>query len=138
MTATLSHRKELCFWGWGYADEGLTEDEEAHLGRVAQGMGAVATRASAPVLDDFALPAPRITPSAAVAGFLALAGALQPGSDLGAVAVRLVHRLLGFIALALQPFQFRAGGVESGVVRKNGSKRFGAAWAAATIGELPG
>ena len=70
MTATLSHRKKLRFWGWGYADEGLTEDEEAHLGRVAQGMGAAATRASAPVLDDFVLPAPRITPSAAVAGFL--------------------------------------------------------------------
>ncbi len=31
MAATLGHRRELCFWGWGYADAGLTDAEQAHV-----------------------------------------------------------------------------------------------------------
>ena len=37
MTATLSHRKELCFWGWGYTDEVLRPAEEEQMARLAAG-----------------------------------------------------------------------------------------------------
>ena len=36
---TLAHRRELCFWGWGYADEGLSQVEEEHVARLAAGLG---------------------------------------------------------------------------------------------------
>jgi hypothetical protein len=38
---TLAHRRELCFWGWAYTDEGLSQAEEGQVARLAldpQGM----------------------------------------------------------------------------------------------------
>jgi len=65
MTATLAHRKELCFWGWGYSDEGLNQAEEQHMAQLAEGLGVVNLPGAAPALEDFDLPAPRVaTPDA--------------------------------------------------------------------------
>jgi alkyldihydroxyacetonephosphate synthase len=56
---TLAHRRELCFWGWGYADEALSQVEEEHVARLAAGLGATHTPGAVPALEDFDLPAPR-------------------------------------------------------------------------------
>ena len=60
MTDTLAHRKKLCFWGWGYADEGLSPTEETHVAKLAEGLGAIHKPGPAPRLEDFDLPAPRV------------------------------------------------------------------------------
>jgi alkyldihydroxyacetonephosphate synthase len=60
MTATLSHRKELCFWGWGYTDEALQPAEAGPLAHLAAGLGAGTEPGPAPRLEDFELPAPRV------------------------------------------------------------------------------
>ena len=60
MTATLSHRKELCFWGWGYSDEGLSQAEEEQASRLAAMLGAATKPGAPPVLGDFDLPSPRV------------------------------------------------------------------------------
>ncbi len=60
MAATLSHRKELCFWGWGCTDEALSPVEEEQVARLAAGLGAVTKPGPAPVLEDFQLPTPRV------------------------------------------------------------------------------
>ena len=60
MPATLSHRKELCFWGWGYADEGLSRAEEEQAAGLAARLGSVVKPGAPPALEDFELPAPRV------------------------------------------------------------------------------
>ncbi|MEM6581548.1 MAG: FAD-binding oxidoreductase [Pseudomonadota bacterium] len=60
MPNTLGHRKELCFWGWGYADAGLTSEEETHVQQLASQLGATSRPGAAPQLQDFELRAPRI------------------------------------------------------------------------------
>jgi alkyldihydroxyacetonephosphate synthase len=60
MNATLAHRKELCFWGWGYANESLGETELGLVKHLAAGMGASTKPGAAPELDDFHLPKPRV------------------------------------------------------------------------------
>jgi len=70
MVATLGHRKELCFWGWGYADAGLTEAEQTHVVNLATQLGASSAPGAAPQLDEFELRAPRIEAPAALAPIL--------------------------------------------------------------------
>jgi alkyldihydroxyacetonephosphate synthase len=62
---TLSHRRRLRFWGWGYADEGLSPEEEARVRTsAARAIGHATEEGPAPVEADFDLPAPRIAPPA--------------------------------------------------------------------------
>jgi alkyldihydroxyacetonephosphate synthase len=70
MPDTLAHRKELCFWGWGYADAGLTATELTHVKKLATQLGAGVTPGDAPRLEDFELPAPRVAAPAALAPIL--------------------------------------------------------------------
>ena len=70
MKHTLAHRKELCFWGWGYADAGLTSDELGHVKKMAAQLGAGVTPGAVPRLEDFALRAPRVPAPPALAGML--------------------------------------------------------------------
>ena len=70
MPDTLAHRKELCFWGWGYADAGLTAAEQSHVETLAEQLGAVITPGPAPRLDEFELTPPRIAAPAALASVL--------------------------------------------------------------------
>ena len=60
MPDTLAHRRELCFWGWGYADEALSPEEETLVAQLAAGLGAEHQPGPVPRLDDFELRAPRI------------------------------------------------------------------------------
>ena len=60
MPATMAHRRELCFWGWGYTDEALIPAETDQMARLAAGMGAATRPGPAPALEDFNLPAPRV------------------------------------------------------------------------------
>ena len=58
---TLSRRRRLRFWGWGYADEGLTPDEEVRARAAAARYAKDDLKEVAPpTLQDFDLPAPRI------------------------------------------------------------------------------
>jgi alkyldihydroxyacetonephosphate synthase len=70
VTATLAHRKELRFWGWGYADEDLVPAERERLQQLAGLLGAGDTAAGAPRLDEFPLPPPRIKPPEGLAAIL--------------------------------------------------------------------
>jgi alkyldihydroxyacetonephosphate synthase len=70
MVATLGHRRELCFWGWGYADAGLSEAEKTHVVNLATQLGATSAPGAAPQLDDFVLRAPRIEAPPALAPIL--------------------------------------------------------------------
>ena len=70
MTATLSHRKELCFWGWGYMDEALLPAEVGQLAQLAGGLGAGTEPGPAPVLEEFRLSAPRIAASETLSSIL--------------------------------------------------------------------
>ena len=70
MMDTLAHRKELCFWGWGYREAGLSEAEMVRVRAMAAQLGAGVTPGPAPKLEEFALPAPRIAPPAALSGML--------------------------------------------------------------------
>ena len=71
MTETLARRRTLRFWGWGYADEGLTPDEEARA-RAAAGRYAKdgPVEVKPPTLEEFELPAPRVAAPAALAPIL--------------------------------------------------------------------
>lgn len=60
MTDTLAHRKKLCFWGWGYTDEGLSAAEEAQAATVATMLGSQHKPGAAPTLEEFTLPASRL------------------------------------------------------------------------------
>lgn len=61
MTDTLAHRKKLCFWGWGYADEGLSTAEETQAATVAAMLGSQHKPGAVPALEEFTLPASRLT-----------------------------------------------------------------------------
>jgi alkyldihydroxyacetonephosphate synthase len=64
--ATLSRRKELRFYGWGYADENLTPEEEAGVRKAAQRFGSVPDEIAPPRLSEFQLRAPRVAVPAAL------------------------------------------------------------------------
>jgi alkyldihydroxyacetonephosphate synthase len=61
MTDTLGHRKELCFWGWGYADEQLSDREVGRLREMAGLLGGGSEPGPAPRVEEFDLPAARIS-----------------------------------------------------------------------------
>jgi alkyldihydroxyacetonephosphate synthase len=59
---TGSRRNALRFWGWGYADESLTPDEETLIESMASNLSAEGlVQSSEPKIADFDLPPPRIT-----------------------------------------------------------------------------
>ena len=60
MTDSKAHRRELCFWGWGYEDEALSSAEKEHLGHMAGQLGVTGEPLADPKLEEFDLPAPRI------------------------------------------------------------------------------
>lgn len=66
MPESLAHRRELRFWGWGYADENLAPAEEALLAELVRMTGAGAP-VTAPRLEEFTLPASALRPPAALA-----------------------------------------------------------------------
>ncbi|HXU99330.1 MAG TPA: FAD-binding oxidoreductase [Caulobacteraceae bacterium] len=69
--STLSHRRPLRFWGWGYEDEDLTEAEVARVRTAAaQAIGHAPEEVPPPVESDFELPAPRAAPPAALAAMV--------------------------------------------------------------------
>ena len=70
MEATLGHRKELCFWGWGYSGAGLTQAEKKHVTQLGEQLGATTIPGAVPQLEEFALRAPRIYAPAALAPIL--------------------------------------------------------------------
>jgi alkyldihydroxyacetonephosphate synthase len=59
--ATLSRRRRLRFYGWGYADDGLTPEEEARVRGAARRLGASAVEVPPPNKDEFELRPPRVT-----------------------------------------------------------------------------
>jgi alkyldihydroxyacetonephosphate synthase len=60
--ATLARRRPLRFWGWGYADEGLTPDEEARVRASAARFSTdPLVEIKPPTEDEFDLPAPRVS-----------------------------------------------------------------------------
>lgn len=64
---TKSLRRQLRFWGWGYADEDLSDAEKDSIDLfVKKGVNADAVLAEEPQVTDFALPAPRITAPASI------------------------------------------------------------------------
>ncbi len=67
---TLSHRGKLRFYGWGYADEHLSADEEARVRAAAGRFGGDLVEVTAPRESDFDLRAPRIAPPAALASIV--------------------------------------------------------------------
>jgi alkyldihydroxyacetonephosphate synthase len=58
--ATLSHRKRLRFYGWGYADDVLAPDEDARVRESAKRFNAAPKQVAAPRESDIPLRAPRI------------------------------------------------------------------------------
>lgn len=65
---TLSRRRRLRFWGWGYADENLSPEEDARIrASAARAIGHATEEGPEPVEADFDLPAPRVAPPAALA-----------------------------------------------------------------------
>ncbi len=66
MTSTLSQRKKLRFWGWGYEDEALRVEEEAIIRKsVARRVGDLVKEIAPPTEDEMDLRTPRIKPPAA-------------------------------------------------------------------------
>ena len=64
---TKSLRRQLRFWGWGYADEDLSDAEKDFIDMfVKKGVNADAVLAEEPQVADFDLPAPRITAPASI------------------------------------------------------------------------
>ena len=59
---TLSQRRPLSFWGWGYADESLRPDEEASLRTLAGGLASSdgLEEVAPPDIEEMTLAAPRI------------------------------------------------------------------------------
>jgi alkyldihydroxyacetonephosphate synthase len=65
--ATLSRRRRLRFYGWGYADDGPTPEEEARVRGAARRLGGGAPlEVAAPRESDFELRAPRVAAPAAL------------------------------------------------------------------------
>ena len=65
--ATLSRRPARRFWGWGRADAQLDARELATLRSMVQNLDLRFEARREPQLDDFVLPAPRLTPPASLA-----------------------------------------------------------------------
>jgi alkyldihydroxyacetonephosphate synthase len=65
--ATLSRRRRLRFYGWGYVEDSLTPDEEARVRATAGRFGGAEREIAAPHETDFDLRTPRITPPASLA-----------------------------------------------------------------------
>lgn len=60
--ATLSHRRRLRFWGWGYEDEDLSAEEAGRIrASAARAIGHAPAEFPPPTEADFDLPAPRAT-----------------------------------------------------------------------------
>ena len=58
---SLSARKPLRFWGWGYADEDLSAEEDQLIESLVQMLSPQgAVEVQPPRLDDFDLPPPRL------------------------------------------------------------------------------
>ncbi|MCP5164902.1 MAG: FAD-binding oxidoreductase [Pseudomonadales bacterium] len=60
----------MCFWGWGYADAGLTPAEQSQVAGLAAQLGTGAAPAPAPRLEEFDLPAPRVAAPARLAAIM--------------------------------------------------------------------
>jgi alkyldihydroxyacetonephosphate synthase len=58
--ATLSRRKKLRFYGWGYADDALSPDEDARVRQTAKRLHATLEQVPAPRESDVSLRPPRI------------------------------------------------------------------------------
>ncbi len=72
-TATLSRRRTLRFYGWGYADDALSPEEEARVRSVAIRFGSQApVETTAPRESDFDLRAPRITAPSDLASMMSV------------------------------------------------------------------
>jgi len=67
MTETLSRRRPRRFWGWGHADARLTPQETALLGAMVGRLGGRFGQPPEPRVDEFALPASRISPPSSLA-----------------------------------------------------------------------
>src|SRR5947208_2863535 len=64
--ATGSRRQKLRFYGWGYAGDALSPEEEARVRGGAKRFSANLTEVSPPGEADFALPPPRVRAPAAL------------------------------------------------------------------------
>lgn len=71
--ATLGRRQPLCFWGWGYENEGLSDSETSLVSGLAGRLGAAHRPGPAPRLQEYALPAPRLRPPRALEGIFSSA-----------------------------------------------------------------
>ena len=69
--ATASRRRRLRFYGWGYADEGLSADEEARVRESAKRFGATG-EISTPRESEFALRAPRVSVPQSLAALVSI------------------------------------------------------------------
>jgi alkyldihydroxyacetonephosphate synthase len=67
---TNSRRRRLRFFGWGYVDEALTDDEAARVRGAAKRYGLSGSEISEPREAEFDLPAPRIAPPASIAALM--------------------------------------------------------------------
>ena len=68
---TLSHRRRLRFWGWGYADESLSADEEARIrSAAARAIGHAPSEGPEPTEADYDLRAPRVAPPASLSAIV--------------------------------------------------------------------
>ena len=65
--ATLSRRPRRRFWGWGRADATLSDRERATVRSMVERLGVHFEDRAEPRLDEFSLPAPRVTPAPALA-----------------------------------------------------------------------
>lgn len=70
-SATLSRRRKLRFYGWGYEGDALTPEEEARVRGAARRFGSAApVEVSPPRESDFSLPTPRVTVPVALAALV--------------------------------------------------------------------
>ncbi|MGD0191247.1 MAG: FAD-binding oxidoreductase [Rhizomicrobium sp.] len=67
---TLSRRRRLRFFGWGYADEVLTPEEAGRVRGAAKRFGISGSEVSEPRESEFELPPPRIVPPASLAAMI--------------------------------------------------------------------
>ncbi|MBI3675393.1 MAG: FAD-binding oxidoreductase [Proteobacteria bacterium] len=71
--ATLSRRRKFRFYGWGYADDVLSPDEEARVRGTVKRFGSAApVEVSTPSESDFHLRAPRVAVPAALAPIISV------------------------------------------------------------------
>src|SRR5579871_3025126 len=70
--ATLSRRKKLRFYGWGYADDRLSADEEARIRESVKRFGIAPNEVSPPREDEFDLRPPRISAPSSLAPIMSV------------------------------------------------------------------